>query len=144
MIAAAAFMPDSGSCHVISYAMDTLPASRCCHSGGARAAATLTAMVVLPTPPLPLPTVGRSGSYRREGKMNDQETGDEKGVHHVHLALSWVQLVFAFMISLAALVGGLGSGVNDGFDFGCKQGWWMKGCPLELLPRPRQPSPPAG
>ena len=33
MIAAAAPMADSGSCCAISYAMDTLPASRCCHSG---------------------------------------------------------------------------------------------------------------
>ena len=33
MIAAAAPMPDSGPCDAISYAMDTLPASRCCRSG---------------------------------------------------------------------------------------------------------------
>ena len=33
MIAAAAPMADSGLCCAIPYAMDTLPASRSCHSG---------------------------------------------------------------------------------------------------------------
>jgi hypothetical protein len=46
MVAAAALMPDSGSCPAISYAMDTLPASRCSPSGS-RTGAIARARVLL-------------------------------------------------------------------------------------------------
>jgi hypothetical protein len=71
-------------------------------------------------------------------KMDDQEGTTERSLprkdghpvrSEVHLALSWMQLLIAFIITLAAVVGGFGSGINDGFDFGCKQSWWAHGCP---------------
>jgi hypothetical protein len=64
--------------------------------------------------------LGKDGFLRMDGRPVKTEH---------HLALSWIQLVIAFMIALATLVSGLGSGVNDGFDFGCKQRWWTHGCP---------------
>jgi hypothetical protein len=46
--------------------------------------------------------------------------GDRRAKAEIHIALPWGQVIFAFMIPLAALVEGLGSGLNQGRDFVCK------------------------
>ena len=50
---------------------------------------------------------------------------------HKRLQLSTLQVVWALVIGLAAVIGGVGSGINDGFEFGCKRGWWKNGCSIE-------------
>jgi hypothetical protein len=47
---------------------------------------------------------------------------------HRRLKLSGFQVVGAVVVGLAAMIGGLGTGFNEGFDFGCKLGWWTQGC----------------
>lgn len=42
------------------------------------------------------------------------------------LDLKPLQAVFASVVGIAAIIGGLGSGLNDGFEFACKQGWWTQ------------------
>lgn len=44
------------------------------------------------------------------------------------LELTSLQRIYALALGVAAIVGGLGSGINDGFEFGCRQGWWSGGC----------------
>lgn len=45
------------------------------------------------------------------------------------LKLSRLQIAGALIVGVATLIGGVGTGVNEGFDFGCKVRWWTQGCP---------------
>ena len=45
------------------------------------------------------------------------------------LKLSWLQFFAAAIVGLATVVGGIGTGLSEGFDFGCKMHWWTQGCP---------------
>jgi hypothetical protein len=44
------------------------------------------------------------------------------------LKLSRLQIAGAFVVGLVAIIGGLGTGLNEGYDFGCKRVWWTQGC----------------
>jgi hypothetical protein len=51
-----------------------------------------------------------------------------RGQHRVKL--SRAQFACAVVIGLLVLAAGLGVGLNQSFDFGCKMGWWSAaGCP---------------
>lgn len=45
------------------------------------------------------------------------------------LKFSRLQIVGAVIIGVATLIGGVGTGLNEGFDFGCKVHWWTQVCP---------------
>jgi hypothetical protein len=45
------------------------------------------------------------------------------------LKFSRLQIIGAVLVGLATLIGGVGTGVNEGFDFGCKVHWWTQACP---------------
>jgi hypothetical protein len=44
------------------------------------------------------------------------------------LRFSRMQTIGAVLVGLAAIIGGVGTGINEGFDFGCKVHWWAQGC----------------
>ena len=44
------------------------------------------------------------------------------------LKFSRMQIIGAVIVGLATLIGGVGTGINEGFDFGCKVHWWDAGC----------------
>jgi hypothetical protein len=44
------------------------------------------------------------------------------------LKLSNLQLIGALVVGLATFIGGAGTRLNEGFDFGCKVHWWTDGC----------------
>ncbi len=44
------------------------------------------------------------------------------------LRFSRAQTVGAIVVGLAAIIGGVGTGLNEGFDFGCKVHLWAKWC----------------
>ncbi len=44
------------------------------------------------------------------------------------LKFSRLQTIGAVLVGLAAIVGGVGTGLNEGFDFGCKVHRWAQGC----------------
>jgi hypothetical protein len=65
------------------------------------------------------PGVGRDNQLYWDGKPVEIRR---------RLKLSRIQIAGAFVVGLAAIVGGLGTGLNEGFDFGCKLHWWTEGC----------------
>jgi hypothetical protein len=44
------------------------------------------------------------------------------------LKFSRLQIVGALVVGIATLISGMGTGLNEGFDFGCKVHWWTQGC----------------
>lgn len=44
------------------------------------------------------------------------------------LRFSRLQTVGALIVGLAAVVGGIGTGLNEGFDLGCKLHLWTQPC----------------
>lgn len=44
------------------------------------------------------------------------------------LKFSRLQLVAAIVVGLATIVGGVGTGLDEGLDFGCKLHFWTQGC----------------
>jgi hypothetical protein len=42
--------------------------------------------------------------------------------------LTTPQTAWAVIIGLATLIGRVGTGINEGFDFGCKVRFWSEGC----------------
>ena len=43
--------------------------------------------------------------------------------------LSLLQTIGAVLVGLATIIGGVGTGLDEGFDFGCKLHWWSSVCP---------------
>jgi hypothetical protein len=44
------------------------------------------------------------------------------------LKFSRLQVAGALAVGIATLIGGLGAGLNEGLDFGCKLHWWVQWC----------------
>jgi hypothetical protein len=75
--------------------------------------------------PITLDSLARLGIDR-----DDQLYWDGKRVEiQQRLKLSCLQTAFALVVGLAAIIGGFGTGLNEGFDLGCKRAWWTQGCP---------------
>lgn len=49
------------------------------------------------------------------------------------LEFSKLQKAFGWVVALGTIIGGLGAGLNNGFEFGCKLKWWSQGCFLSKI-----------
>ena len=63
--------------------------------------------------------VGQDGRLYWDGKPVEVQR---------RLKFSRLQIAGAAIVGLATLVGGIGTGMNEGFNFGCKVHWWANGC----------------